>query len=211
MTGPRSGKGDVVLWSSSSHYEDIKRAQGILASVNGNIDMVLSRAINKAVQGVKAEAVRQTTGEYHVKTYEVRQHIEEKKASQHRLQASIVVSSRPIAMSKFKISPRTVPKQAGVKVKDRKKISVTIKRSGPTTQYKHAFLARFRSGHIGLVERTNETTIRGKAKLSQLYSLSIPQMVGRPQTITRLKEVSDERLMQELRRQVDLMLKKGGK
>ncbi|WP_342449223.1 Sir2 family NAD-dependent protein deacetylase, partial [Acetomicrobium sp. S15 = DSM 107314] len=44
--------------------------------------MVLSRAINKAVQGVKAEAVRQTTGEYHVKTYEVRQHIEEKKASQ---------------------------------------------------------------------------------------------------------------------------------
>lgn len=211
MTGPRSGKGEVVLWSSSSHYEDIKRAQGILASVNGNIDKALSRAINKAVQGVKAEVVRQTTGEYYVKTYEVRKHIEEKRANQRRLQASIIASGRPIAMSKFKISPKTVPKQAGVRVKDRKKISVTIKQSGPTTKYKHAFLARFRSGYIGLVERTNKTTARGKRKLSQLYSLSIPQMIGQPQTITRLKEVSDERLMQELRRQVNLLLKKGDK
>ena len=50
-------------------------------------------------------------------------------------------------------------------------------RNGQSKLIEGAFLAKFKSGHIGVLERTNQKTHTGKTRLSEIQTISVPEMM----------------------------------
>ncbi len=77
-------------------------------------------------------------------------------------------------------------------------------RSTAPTRFEHAFVARMRSGHVGIFERTGGVTADGGDEIRQLMGSSVPQMIGSEEVSGKLSEAAmrkfDERLEHEISR-----------
>ena len=75
--------------------------------------------------------------------------------------------------------------------------------AGRTKNWSHAFLARMKSGHLGLWTRSKtEKTAKGKPVIHEFFTLAVPQMMGSGPIITRVLKTAQHRLGVELDRQV---------
>mgnify|MGYP000199398628 CR=1 FL=1 len=123
--------------------KDLDRAAKMLEAFPGAIDKVSKKAVRAAVKGVKREAIDKITERYTIQKSRV--------GGTMRVSyqgAGAVFSSRgPVNdLSYFKHNPRSVPKYRPPKGKYL--YSQVVKGQGGTIA--HAFLARMRSGHVGV-------------------------------------------------------------
>jgi hypothetical protein len=86
---------------------------------------------------------------------------------------------------RFHVDPREVPNQRGVPVKSRQVVTVIVRRGHAQTGAPNVFLARMKSGHIGVYRKKPDAThrIRPDGQRTQLniteeYMLSVPEMVS---------------------------------
>ncbi len=161
---------------------DIKEVQAQMVIAKNKAPLAIQRAINSTIKQVSRDVGKEAKQKYIISQPEVRRTLHLKKATKRNL--SGVVSSRDDKKPKlygFKVTPKQVitkqdakPEFYAARIKKR----VKEKNLTGNSERSKAFVARMKSGHIGIFERMKGTKTKGgKEKLAELYGMSIPDMV----------------------------------
>ncbi len=160
--------------------EGVDDALASLDLMDRNIERGAVSALNKiGAQGVTV-SVRTMTNEYNIKTRDVKKGVRLIRARAGsaqragRIYATIAASGGAFPLFKFGGLPKAPVSQAGIPApyKGRRRASVRVRRGAGRTTLKHAFVARMRSGHVGIFERRGPRSLPVK----ELYSLGVAQM-----------------------------------
>lgn len=178
---------------------DLDRAVKLLEAFPGAIDKVSKKAVRAAVKGVKREAIDKITERYTIQKNRVGGTMRVKYQG-----AGAIFSSRgPVNdLSYFKHSPRSVPKHRPPKGKYL--YSQVVKGQGGTIA--HAFLARMRSGHVGVFQRAGHGTSNASLPIQKMAGPSIPQMLGSPTIQSYMEQRLSERFGTALDKEITTFL-----
>ena len=184
---------------------DVKEVQAQMVTAKNKAPLAVQRAINSTIKQVSRDVGKEAKQKYIISQPEVRKTLHLKKATKKHLTG--VVSSRDDKkpwLYGFKVTPKDVrtapwpgnqpplaePQEDGeeqeansgnakpefyaARIKKRVKEKNLTGNSGRSK----AFVARMKSGHIGVFERMEGTKTKGgKEKLAELYGMSIPSMI----------------------------------
>lgn len=181
--------------------KDLARAAQLLNGMPSAIDQVSKKAVRKAVKGVKREAVQKVTERYTIQKARVGKTMR----VTYQGAGAVFSSKGPVNdLSYFKHQPRSVPRRRPPT--GQYLYSQVVKGQGGTIA--HAFLARMKSGHVGVFRRT-----AGNASLpiEKLAGPSVPQMLGSPSISEYMEKHLAERLGDALGAEVDAYLGRFGK
>lgn len=199
---------DVSLSVDQTRLEEIAR---LLSHIPRGAEKAISRALNRALEGARAAIVREVQEKYTVSPNTLRASMRIIKATPQKLEATIISRGSGIPVAKFKLSTVRIPRQKGIPAALRKKISSEII-PGVSKEWSHAFLARMKSGHLGLWTRHKTAkTSRGRAVIGERFSLAVPQMIGTRALLPEILNIAKLRLEKELAHQVRFLLEGGGK
>jgi hypothetical protein len=196
---------------------DFERVKNLLSHIPGAAEKAMSRAINKAINSAKAEAMRGIKGRYTISDAEIRKGIKVIPATANRLAARLVATSALHRVAKFKIS------KAGNLIQS----EIVI---GRNKTWPASFIAKLKSGHVGLFAReraytvptkghwagrrsSRNDTISGKGmpikrqKIVEAMTLPTSTMMGYHEIIERTLELAERNLDAELDRQIGLFLR----
>lgn len=158
--------------------EGIKHTTGRLSHLPHIVEKATVSALNKiGAQGMTATR-REVTREYNIKQKDLKGNIKlirarrGTKSREGRLFAIISVTGKSIPLYKFAAKPKEPPVQKGIPVKRRKPVTVKVKKTGGRKRLSHAFVARMRSGHVGIFTRKSSESL----PIHELFSVSIPKM-----------------------------------
>jgi hypothetical protein len=140
---------DLHIEFDKNKYSDIMKKCSFLAN-ESEINKAINRAAKRAADTAKAETVRQLTSEYTLPASEIRGTIFTRNIKGDKIGAVMDISSSPFSLPKFK---GVIPKEAMPPAKG--PVKVQVKKGGGTT-FKQAFIAKMKSGHIGVYEREGE-------------------------------------------------------
>jgi len=179
--------------------EQIRRAQSYLGHIPGAVPRALVGAINRAAESTRTEASRKVREIYYVKHKDIISTIKIKKASPENLMATVTSSGNLLPLAKFRVTPqRPQPRR-------KSPVVIRVKRGAEGGSVKNVFVARMRSGHIGVFGRVGKSRL----PIQEKYGPSIPQMLGNPTVSVWIEEKAVERLEQRLDHEISRIL--GGK
>jgi len=147
----------------------MKRVQSFLNGVENGTERAVTVGINKTLTKLKTMAKKRVTEEYAIKSGEIEKTLSIRKANFSTLSGTLYSKSPAIALHKF------------LKSKKKSNLTVVIKKkegaksvNGLSKYNGRPFLATMKNGHSGIFQR------KGKRPypIKELYSLSIPQMLG---------------------------------
>lgn len=150
-----------------------------------------AKAINKALPKIKKAAVDRVNEEYLVTKPNINKTIKVDKAGM-TLSAFIRSKGRPIALTKFRVTPKRPPKRKG------RTVIAQVMRSGGGGAIPNAFIARMRSGHIGAMYRKGAD----RYPIGQFHGPSVPSMLGS----AKISAFVGDKAEQELQKQMELTL-----
>lgn len=179
--------------------KDLERAKKLLENIPNGVERAATRAINKSIITLKKDLKKEVTKNYGIKSTDVEKSLSTKKATFTALNGVIKSKSRVISMYKF------------FKSQTQKNITVLIKRSegrkkvkGKTNLNGAPFIARMSNGHHGIFQRNNKVRkVQGKNKmystqgLTQLNTLSIPQMLGSNSVMEYIRSNGAEKILEK--------------
>lgn len=174
--------------------------------------IALARSINKAALSARTEVVRKARARFQIQANRARStiHISKASSSADMPTAFVVSKEERQQIIRFRVSPKDPRPQKGlnnIQKKAMPKVRVSVTR-GKSTPFKHAFVARLRSGHVGLFMRLKgEKTETGKTKLHEHYGPAVPQMIGGKTGAEAVAELASKKFFDEFDRQADLVFK----
>ena len=179
----------------------IEQAQELLKDIPGATKNAVSSALRKCLQNAKKEAVKKVRERYTIrKAGYVSRTIKMKVENM----TGILSSKGPVNdLSYFKTNPKTVPKRRPPKGKYL--YSQVVKGQGGTIA--HAFLARMKSGHVGVFQRAGHGASNASLPISKLAGPSTPQMLGSPSVTEFIAKKMLERMDKNLEHEIDAFLK----
>lgn len=179
----------------------IEQAQELLKDIPGATKKAVSTALRKSLRNAKKEAVKKVRERYTIrKAGYVSRTIKMKVENM----TGILSSKGPVNdLSYFKTNPKTVPKRRPPKGKYL--YSQVVKGQGGTIA--HAFLARMKSGHVGVFQRAGHGASNASLPISKLSGPSTPQMLGSPSVTEFIAKKMLERMDKNLEHEIDAFLK----
>ena len=179
----------------------IEQAQELLKDIPGATKKAVSTALRKSLRNAKKEAVKKVRERYTIrKAGYVSRTIKMKVENM----TGILSSKGPVNdLSYFKTNPKTVPKRRPPKGKCL--YSQVVKGQGGTIA--HAFLARMKSGHVGVFQRAGHGASNASLPISKLAGPSTPQMLGSPSVTEFIAKKMLERMDKNLEHEIDAFLK----
>lgn len=150
-----------------------------------------AKAINKALPKIKKAAVDRVNEEYLVTKSNINKTIKVDKAGM-TLSAFIRSKGRPIALTKFRVTPKRPPKRKG------RTVIAQVMRSGGGGAIPNAFIARMRSGHVGAMYRKGTD----RYPIGQFHGPSVPSMLGS----AKISAFVGDKAERELQKQMELAL-----
>ena len=179
----------------------IEQAQELLKDIPGATKKAVSTALRKSLRNAKKEAVKKVRERYTIrKAGYVSRTIKMKVENM----PGILSSKGPVNdLSYFKTNPKTVPKRRPPKGKYL--YSQVVKGQGGTIA--HAFLARMKSGHVGVFQRAGHGASNASLPISKLAGPSTPQMLGSPSVTEFIAKKMLERMDKNLEHEIDAFLK----
>jgi len=104
-----------------------------------------------------------------------------------------VIGTR-IPEMRFNVSPTYVPVQRGIPVHARQQVTVTVRRGHPHVGQPNTFIAKMKSGHIGVFSRKRDATHRIRPdgqrtalNIEEGYRISVPEMLKGKQLQRQLR------------------------
>lgn len=185
---------------------DDANTQRLIKDLGKDAPKVMADSQNRAVAGVRTDGTRLIKKESGIERKKIFDSFRVIKASSKSSSpaARVIVSGKPIALGKYPHKPK---RTMGGKTKNGVKINV----AGKDIHFRHAFVAKMPSGHIGIFERVRGNKTRsGKELLKEFFGPSIPQLAGRKNIEKVITEQAQERFHKRFNQQANRYLKKRG-
>lgn len=193
--------------------EAIERAKALLSNISGGAEKAMKAAMSRTVQRLRSGANKAIQEKYDISDAGIRSEKNVRVRYDYRngVQATVTFSGRKIPLYRFGGTSPAVPTQdiaAGKKHVMVKGAWTTqyqgvsarghqFRDTGPT-QFTDAFVARMKSGHIGIFERTGGSTSEGSDAIQELMGSSVAQMIGNQEVAQRLTENAFQTFEKEL-------------
>lgn len=194
----------IVSEIKASGIEDVEKRLG---NMKKNAPTVVSRAINRAIQNVKKNMGKETSERYFITSGEVKKTVNVTKATKSRLQAAAISQGAGIALSKFKVNPKTPVRYRGAS-RTPKVYRAGVKKAGgvkPLDGNPKSFVAVMKSGHVGVFSRTSAKSL----PIKQLYGPSVPQMVKNEDIMDKINRDANETLQKRIDAEINNLLRRG--
>jgi Prophage minor tail protein Z (GPZ) len=162
-----------------------------------DLEQVAALAINDTLKNAQVQAARVIAPAMGAPSAAVKAAISIELARSDALTGALVARGKPLKMILFKTRPSQPmrgrrPPPGGV--------SVRIG-PGPPEVYRHAFIARMPTGHVGVFQRTAKG-------LRELYGASVPGYMARSDVLPVIQATLSERLVANLTRQLDRRMRR---
>lgn len=175
--------------------ETIERTQTLLAGIPKGAERAFSAAINRGLSHTKTQAFKQVKKVYAVKQSALNEATTTKvqKASTGNLAGYVSFSGVKIPLYKFQVTPKE-PRKG-------QKVRAAVMKGGGAT-FDSAFIAKMRSGHIGVFERVTSRRLPIEEKMG----LSAAQMVKNEVIMDQLTKEAQEKVDERLKHEIDRIL-----
>lgn len=171
----------------------MERAQKLLSEVPSGAETALMRALNRAAQSGKSQAVKEVRARYTVKAGDIRKTLTTTKATRTNLEAEIVSRGSPLSLAAFKHTPKTDTTGAA-----RKRVRVAVKKEGGLKPLGQAFVWRGK-----IMQRIGKTRLPIEKKIGP----AVPSMIGNPDVVEAIEEKTQETVVKRLDHEVNRILK----
>lgn len=192
-------------------YEAVERAKALLDGVPGGIDRAVKTAMSRAVQRTRSGSDKAVREKFDIKPANDDKRVTVRYTYQNGIQATVNFSGHKIPLIRFGGASPRVPTQdiaAGKKPVMRKGVWTMQYQGVPAsghqfndtspTQFNDAFVARMKSGHVGIFERTGGVTSEGSDAIQQLMGDSYAQMVEKQEVTEKLSDEAGRAFEAEL-------------
>ena len=177
---------------------ELLRAHSILGHIKNGAPRAISNALNRTIDGVKTDIVREVTSRYDIKPGKVREAIKVNKSFSTTLRASVSSSGSPIPLIQFNVSPSRPGKQkTGVQLR------ASVKRSGGRP-IPGAFVANI-GGKLQVAVRTGKP----RTPTKQLFGPAVPVMMGEVNIHALIMENAESRFAKRIEHEIAFLLSKG--
>lgn len=157
-------------------------------ALSGETKRATSKAINTAIPKIRNTIVDKTTQDYFISKANVKKTIDVKRANPSRLSAFIRSKGGPVALTKFRVTPKRPPKRKGRTVK------AQVMRNGGGGTIPNAFIARMGSGHIGAMYRKGAD----RYPIGQFHGPAVPSMLKNAEVSAFVGNVAQEELLRQI-------------
>ena len=162
-------------------------------NLKGKMPNALANAINRSMEMVKTEALRQATSKYTIKKGELSDSIKFTRSSGGNLTARIVSTGSVIGLDHFKLTPKTRGKY--------KKTVNSIVKKGEGGSIPNAFIA-YPDGRLGAFKRKSTKRL----PIERLMGPSAPQMLGEDSILEYLQGFMEEKLNMRLEHEIERLM-----
>lgn len=211
-TNDRTGSIAVTV-NEYAGQEAIEQAKALLTGIPDGVEKAVKAAMSRTVQKLRSGSNKAIQEKYDISDAGIRteKNVRVRYSYQNGVQAIVTFSGRKIPLYRFGGASPAVPTPdiaAG-----RKPVMVrgawTMQYQGvparghqfqdtSPTQFTDAFVARMKSGHIGIFERTGGMTSDGSDAIREIMGSSVAQMVGKQEVAQRLVEEAYQTFETEL-------------
>lgn len=170
---------------------DVKGLQEGLVKIDalsGETKRATSKAINTAIPKIRNAIVDKTTQDYFISKANVKKTIDVRKANPSGLSAFIRSKGGPVALTKFRVTPKRPPKRKGRTVK------AQVMRNGGGGTIPNAVIARMGSGHIGAMYRKGAD----RYPIGQFHGPAVPSMLKNAEVSAFVGNVAQEELLRQI-------------
>lgn len=184
--------------------EALNRAKVLLENIPGGVDAAVKAAMSKATAKVRQSSTVAIQEQYDIAAGDIRANQAIKSRSRTGpggVEATVTFSGKRIPLHRYGGAYPKFPTKdikAGRKpvmvkgVWTRQYQGVAAKghqfRNTSPKEFFTAFVARMKSGHVGIFERTGGVTSEGSDAIRELMGSSVPQMVGKETVAQKLAE-----------------------
>ena len=162
-------------------------------NLKGKMPNAFANAINRSMEMVKTEALRQATSKYTIKKGELSDSIKFTRSSSGNLTARIVSTGSVIGLDHFKLTPKTRGKY--------KKTVNSIVKKGEGGSIPNAFIA-YSDGRLGAFKRKSTKRL----PIERLMGPSAPQMLGEDSILEYLQGFMEEKLNMRLEHEIERLM-----
>lgn len=195
--------------------DEIKLLLDSLSALPKGITQAGVRAVNRTGQNVKAESVRLVRADYNVKAGEVNKLLRLQRANASdpdNIEASVIGKGPPgLPMLSFVKGRKKAPSTRRTKgggCTPRIGIAVQVRRDKGKKTLKGGFIARMKSGKVGVFKRRGGKAKTGKDAIKSVYGPSPIGALDSGRFDQRLEEYTSEQLEKNLTNQVKQLLAK---
>lgn len=184
--------------------EALKRAEVLLENIPGGVDAAMKAAMSRATAKVRSASVASIQEQYDIDAGNIRPNQAIRTRNRTRpggVEATVVFSGKRIPLHRYNGAYPNVPTQdikagrkpvmvKGVWTRQYQGVAARGHQFKSTTprEFFTAFVARMKSGHIGIFERTGGVTSEGSDEIRELMGSSVPQMIGHETVSRKLAE-----------------------
>jgi hypothetical protein len=174
-----------------------------LGSLKSESRKVLKNAVNATAKQAKADLAQEAKKTYVPKKTRFTKAMKTQNATTGNPTATINITGEQLELKDFKVSPATYkPKNKPDVYKAKVLLSSSLKGLQSNTK---AFLAKFKNGHVSIVQRYGKS----RYPLRKLLSNSIPKMIGNQDRVFGVVEPEIyDNLMGNIQKEIGKVLKK---
>lgn len=176
--------------------QNVEEIKAKLGSMGKNAPSVLSRVINRVISNVKKNISIVVRKRYLIKTEDIKNTLSSSRASSSKLSAYVKSTGSKIPLYKFRVSPNEPRPQ-----KPPKSFKARVLKSSSLKPL-DGFVARMKSGHLGMFERKNDPRL----PIKELYGPAVPQMIGKEEVWQQIEKEANETLQKRMDHEVKRLL-----
>ena len=196
----------------SAGKETLDRAERLLAGIEGGMDKAVREALSRAVSHLRANSAKAIRERYAISAANIRAGENVKVSYDYRNgpMAAVMFYGQKIPLYRYDGAAPAQPTPDTSKWVEAMVNGMyrwvhpsvaarghQLKTTSPT-QFRHAFTARMKSGHVGIFERTGEVDSKGGDAIKELMGSSVPEMLGSPDVAEALAKESMRKFEERL-------------
>lgn len=184
--------------------EALKRATTLLENIPGGVEAAVKVAMGKAISKVRSASTESIQEMYDISAADIRANraiTARTRTGRGGVEATVTFSGKKIPLHRYGGAYPKFPTQdiragkksvmvKGVWTRQYQGMPARGHQFKETTpkQFSHAFVARMKSGHVGIFERTGGMTSDGSDAIREIMGDSVPQMLGNKGVEKKLAE-----------------------
>lgn len=196
--------------------ETLDRASALLSGIPGGIDKAVRSAMARTVSHLRSSSTKAIREKYAITAANVRadENVKVRYSYENGVQATVMFHGRKLPLYRFDGARPAQPSTDANKLV-RAYINNGYRMVHPSLpayghqfkatspeHFENAFVARMKSGHIGIFERTGGMTSNDRDEIREIMGSSVPQMLGNPEVEERLSREAGEKFNDRLDHEV---------